>query len=510
MVAPISPVNGSELMVVNQDGRTVYVTRAQAAQILTLAGIRSRPATSVLTERTGLELFRAIQGGNAVEMSLANFTAYLAGTVPSEPIPFDMRASSFSGTERFVVRQGSGVAAADILQTMYLRGSGGSLYGLGGDGASNSAGPPIGFALNGSANTALKAAVARVANGTGRGKIVYMGDSTSVGVGAGTGPNFVVGARPFRVPAALAAALTTAGIPTLDKGITGDCGMWQTGSASASTGFSTIDPRFSAVTNVSASGDLTFAGGSYLSPPANAAWSLSWTEQGVDTFEETFYRSNTGAVNLTIDGAAPATGPSSFTTDAGGNFVRAVVKAATVGTHTLAIGSNITTTPALRSLRAYNSAVSAMDIVVLAAAGATVAQQASMGGSNWLARDALLFEAPDLTIIAPYFNDPNNDVPLATTLNGLQALITSAKVSGDVLLVSQYPAGGKYGQNQAAANTAIKNLAATNNVACISRYDNLGGTFAASNFADGLVHGTASFYASMGDLDRRCLQVMLQ
>lgn len=132
-VKPVSPPNGSELLVLNKDGRTLYVTRPQVAAILASTGVRSKPMRSVLTERTGQERYRAIQGGVLVEFSLADFTAYLAGTATPDPVPFGRGLDVYSGTERFVGRQGTGLIASDIMQTMYVRGLGGSLAGLGGD-----------------------------------------------------------------------------------------------------------------------------------------------------------------------------------------------------------------------------------------------------------------------------------------------------------------------------------------------------------------------------------------
>jgi hypothetical protein len=133
MVAVASPPTGSELLIVNQDGRTVYVTRAQVPVIMALAGIKSPPYPSRLTERTGTEVYRALQGGNIVEFSLADLTAYLAASGAPDQVPANRRPDLFNGTERFVGRQGAGVFASDILQTLYVRGLGGSLTGLGGD-----------------------------------------------------------------------------------------------------------------------------------------------------------------------------------------------------------------------------------------------------------------------------------------------------------------------------------------------------------------------------------------
>lgn len=56
-----------------------------------------------------------------------------------------------------------------------------------------------------------KAALARVAGGTGRGKLVCIGDSTTFGEGSGTGGNGRVGCMPKSWPAKLAASLTALG-----------------------------------------------------------------------------------------------------------------------------------------------------------------------------------------------------------------------------------------------------------------------------------------------------------
>jgi hypothetical protein len=131
MVAPITPVDGSELLVVSQDGRNVLVNRPQAQVILALAGIASRPGKSLLTERTGTERFEAIQGGNLVEMSLSDLTAYLSGIATPGAVPANRAADFFTGRERFLIHQGTAIAAADISQTLYIRGTGGSLQGYG-------------------------------------------------------------------------------------------------------------------------------------------------------------------------------------------------------------------------------------------------------------------------------------------------------------------------------------------------------------------------------------------
>lgn len=123
--------------------------------------------------------------------------------------------------------------------------------------------PPAGFALNGSTNVALKAMVARVKRGAGRGLIVWKGDSTTVGQGGGTTADGygLTNARPNRPPAVLASLLSAAGVATLDNAMVGDNGMTIAGGF-ALAGY---DARFAAG-NGNFAGGLDFAGGSYRSP----------------------------------------------------------------------------------------------------------------------------------------------------------------------------------------------------------------------------------------------------
>jgi hypothetical protein len=212
MVSPLTPVNGTELLLVNQDGRTVAVNRTQANLILALAGIRSAPGTSKLTERTGTEQFRALQGGMQVNMGLPDLTAYLAATGPVGFVPRHLRADLFNGTERFIVQQGVSLAAADIVQTAYIRGSGGSLGGLGGDFPGNSGGgvvtPPVGTAITA--------------------KIIAEGDSRTEGLAVGTrAKSYPAKAQALGFTAPTGSTLTLINIGTSGLQVSGDNGSGQ-------------------------------------------------------------------------------------------------------------------------------------------------------------------------------------------------------------------------------------------------------------------------------------------
>ena len=140
-----------------------------------------------------------------------------------------------------------------------------------------------GFARNGSGNAAVSAMLARVRGGTGRGKIVMKGDSTTVGQGGGTtaDPYRLTGARANRPAAVLAAGMTAAGIPAVDGSVVADNGL----GAFATVPLPAYDPRIDlgspAWTFVA---DQSFAGAALMQNSAGGI--ASFTPAGpVDRFE---------------------------------------------------------------------------------------------------------------------------------------------------------------------------------------------------------------------------------
>lgn len=356
-----------------------------------------------------------------------------------------------------------------------------------------------GYYANGSTNTKLKAAIARVTGGTGRGMIVYAGDSITTGQGGGTGTNGITGARPFRFPSKVAELLTKAGIPTLDNGIESDNGAYVGGSSLAG-----YDPRVTAGGWQNAAG-MNFSGGGFLRPsPDNP---LTLTIPAVDTFVVIPYNSAVVTYTAQIDGAAPASG-GSFSSTSAGSFTKAEVKAGSLGSHTISLLG--ATSGAFRSVRAYNSAQSAFDTSVHSALGASSSQQASTGGTNWNAVEALKFDAPDLTIIMVGTNDMFNAVDIGTYTSALQTLVNAGKVSGDVLLLFPPPGNGRYNTNVSDYNAAAKGVAATAGVAFFSFWEYYGPftTDFAARLYDAQVHPKAELYAEMGGLIKQAIDLM--
>jgi hypothetical protein len=376
---------------------------------------------------------------------------------------------------------------------------------------------PVGLALNGSTNAALKTMVARVRAGTGRGRIVWKGDSTTVGQGSGAGaPYYLAGARANRVPAAFAAAFSAAGTPTLDNAMVGDNGINQAGGFP----FTSFDPRF-AIGSPTGSFAIYQAlpGGSYYTPNTGVCSFTPTTN--VNTFEVVTYNLGASVLTYLIDGAAPqsividkSTGSPSATTVGntvvianGTGFSRAVITASTTGPHTLSCTSNTVSGAGIRSIMGFASGTRAIDILVHASLGATASDQAHISSEGWTNNGALAFDMPDLTIINCGLNDMAGGVSPSAYAASLQTIITTAKATGDVLLMFPHRCIAPLSNNVVNYMATAAALAASNGCAFMSLDQYFGGVVDARLVDGG--HGNAAFYAEVGDVVKRCITAMV-
>jgi hypothetical protein len=376
---------------------------------------------------------------------------------------------------------------------------------------------PVGFALNGSTNGALKTMVARVRAGTARGRIVWKGDSTTVGQGSGTGaPYYLAGARANRVPAVLAGLLSASGTPALDNAMVGDNGMNQAGKFP----FVSYDTRFAIGAPAGSFAVFqSLPGGSYYSP-GTGVFSFTPTAS-VNIFEVVIYNLSANILTFLIDGIAPQsividkfTGSPSATTvgntvvAAGGTgFSRAIITASTTGVHTLSCTSSASSGAGIRSILGFASGVRAIDMLVHASLGASAAQQADISSEGWTNNGALAFDAPDLTIVNCGLNDMAGGVSTAAYAGSLQTIINTAKLSGDVLLVFPHRCIAPLNNNVANYLVTAAVLAASNTCAFMSLDQYFGGVVD-SRLVDG-AHGSAAFYGEVGDVLKRCISAMV-
>lgn len=382
---------------------------------------------------------------------------------------------------------------------------------------------PVGFAPNGSTNPKLRAMLARVRAGTGRGRIVFKGDSTTAGAGGGTAAdaNRCTNARPNRTSAVLASLLSASGTPALDNGVVGDSGMGRDGGV----GLAPYDPRVSMGNPPwTVVRDQRFAGGALLQPASGGIWTFAPTTP-VGAFEVVLYNNAAYGMAFAIDGSTAVTialagspgggaSVSGNTVTVSGNtggFTRVIVSAPSPGARVLGMAPASGSGGVVRSVMAYDPGASAIDILNHASNGGKVGDQGATDANRWRGGDALRFDAPDLTIVNLGLNDIAETTGTAAYADGLRAILAQARASGDALLVFPHPAGGRFAVDAVAYRDAAAALAAAEGVAFLSLFDHYGGAFTPAlqaRMADGLVHGDAGFYAEVADLYRRCVAAM--
>jgi lysophospholipase L1-like esterase len=303
-------------------------------------------------------------------------------------------------------------------------GSGGSSGPITGDqnlNQSTNALTTTGNSLTASQLPHFRLAVAQTKDGGRDTKVLFLGDSTTEGIGSSLGGTFVgYGSYPSRVK------LSGSASPPVVNGlaiynIVDD--RWTLGSGwtfTAGFGFCQGGNNAGALNESGAAGDLTFTPGA--------------TQGTFDSFT-VYYLTNPGNGSATVT----ATGGSATTinTSAAAGYATVTVKASgastgnSVAVHPVsgavfieAIEPFLSTTPTIRK---GNAGVS----------GATSGQCATNGSFNSLS--AIKAYAPDLTVISLGINDAavnGNDVFLGANL---QAIIAAAQVSGDVILSTMPP-----------------------------------------------------------------------
>jgi lysophospholipase L1-like esterase len=225
----------------------------------------------------------------------------------------------------------------------------------------------------------------------------------------------------------------------------------------------------------------------------------------VDSFDF-YYNTNTGQGSLTLD----INGGSATTINESATIAMHVAtKTGTLGTNTLNIthsaGSNVIFT----GIVAYNSAVKEVS-VINAGFGTATAATFSDATYPFSPLNALSFLAPDLTIIDLTINDAVTPTALSTYQANLQAIITAAKVSGDVILLGGVPSISTYAAiaNQTAINNMAAAVAAKNSVNFISMIDLWGSeaAIAAVGWSYDGVHLTGAGYVAQAALIAPYLQ----
>ena len=278
--------------------------------------------------------------------------------------------------------------------------------------------------------TAWNAKAANVRSGASRARVLCIGDSVTFGQGAGT-PDAFTGARALSYPAQLAVKMAAAGLPAINESFFAGFG----GGATKTT-MVAYDSRIAAGAGWSAGlAPVTAGGGHWFNNSDLTA--LSFTPSiPVDRFTVYYFTEPTFG-NFTIDVNGGATTPLSQNS---AKSLASVTLTPALGTNTINI-RRVSGYVRIAGVIAWNSAAPAVDVVNLGWSGST-----AVGWNDttdpWSPLNALGTLAPDLTIIKLGINDWQTNITLANFKTGLNALITRARLTGDVMLCSPNQTGG--------------------------------------------------------------------
>ena len=307
------------------------------------------------------------------------------------------------------------------------------------------------YGFSGQNTKKWRAALARTRVGGTRAKIACVGDSTTRGMGSGSGDLFT-GTQANSYPTQLAALLNARGLPAQANSLFGN----------GATTITTSDPRVTLGAGWAAGG--TLLGGSLLAGTAATGFLGLQPSVSVDTFDTYYVAGGLGTATLNINGGATLA-----TLDGSGasNILKNTVTGSLAANQlrvTYASGSAFW----VAGIDAYNSAAKEVAVWNLGASGAKVADVRN-AGSGFSFAFCLPKLAPDLTIIDLTINDWAPPTNLASYTADMQALIAAALSTGDVILMTGVPSSTSSATavNQAAFVSANYDLAKANGIPLI-------------------------------------------
>ncbi len=310
------------------------------------------------------------------------------------------------------------------------------------------------FNLKASNTQYTRRAISRVMTGSGRGTIACCGDSTTRGIGSGTGNTQYINIKHNSYPFRLAQILSSAGLPATADNFYGTGGDGETIAQVASESAQISIGADWAISPLPSVGGQSFqqsAGTSSLAYTPATPW---------DTAKYLYFVGTTGIMELQ---------PGAVTVNTAANPSGLTLGTLTQGLGTAAFSitwkSGATVYP--QGFHFYNSAIPQLDILDLGWGGSTSVDWARAGTLNPLTGLAAL--APDLTIIDLGINDWIVRTAASTFSANIQTLITQALSTGDCWLVAPIPSSPSAIPiaTQATYISALYALAVTNDIPLI-------------------------------------------
>lgn len=278
-----------------------------------------------------------------------------------------------------------------------------------------------GNALTGSQLPKFRLALAKTRDGGADTKILFVGDSTTEGIGSTLNGTFVnAGSWPTRIKmSGSASPPVTGGMAVYNIGD----GRWTLGTGwtvQGGFGFCNGGNNAGAITENAAAGNLTFT-------PGSAAGSY-------DSFV-VYYLTNSGngSVTATATGGSPVT----INTNSGGGWGRTTVTASGAATSNAVVIAPVSGAVYIVGVEPFLSTTPSIRKGNVGVSGATTGECAN--ASTFSSLPGIELYAPDLTVISLGINDASASTTAVTLSANLQTIITAAQLSGDVLLVTMPP-----------------------------------------------------------------------
>lgn len=273
-------------------------------------------------------------------------------------------------------------------------------------------------------------AFAKVRAATGRARVLLIGDSTTVGAGAGTSGNTnLVGAQAKNRTNALAARLASLGIPTSANSFM--CDSWV---GHASVSLPNYDSRISLGTGWSIASGTTGLGGDLLT--CTSTGTLAFTPTGQIDRIQLYYPTNNGlgSFSVNVDGGSSL---GTFNQN-GTSSVTSQTFSVTKGSHTINV-VGVSGTTYVIGIVTWDSTTPAVDLITCGMWG-SVASNWTAGGSSWNPPQMFATLGQDLAVVQLIINDSNAGLSnLSTYTSNMSTIISGLKAQGDVIVESGIP-----------------------------------------------------------------------
>lgn len=269
-----------------------------------------------------------------------------------------------------------------------------------------------------------RSAVAKVLAGEARAKLLFVGDSTTVGAGAGTGGSGNMNSAISRSIAARVASNLNRTVPTMWDSI------WGSQNVTSLVTYPAYDPRVSLGTGWSMAGGGTL-GSHFFQYTTGSAGTLAFTPTASCDRATVYYYRNAGqgSYAINVDGGATI---STVSTAGAAGFVADTVSFA-AGTHTINLVASNNGNMFISGVIPWLSTTVSVDVILGGWHGALAGTINGAGSFGPLT--ALRAIAPDCTVINLTINDSNAGTDMATYRGHMASIIAAAQESGDVILM---------------------------------------------------------------------------